>query len=135
MAFVATLTTEAEVTANPTWGDVEREICALDGAVHTLVVLAPPSPLGPPSGDHHLAIGGGLDGGLIVFVTEDNLTFWNLRNPENRGATRVVRMSIGGQEGDYRAAQIVSRDLALRAARRYVEDGQRAGDLEWTIGT
>jgi hypothetical protein len=43
-------------------------------------------------------------------------------------------MNIGGQEGEYREAQFVSRDLALRAARRYVEDGQRAADLAWTRG-
>jgi hypothetical protein len=43
-------------------------------------------------------------------------------------------MNIGGQEGEYCEAQFVSRDLALRAARQYVKDGQSAADLVWSKG-
>jgi hypothetical protein len=39
-------------------------------------------------------------------------------------------MNIGGQEGDYRESQFVSLALALRAARQYFTDGQRAADLD-----
>jgi hypothetical protein len=134
MTFVATLTTDTKTIANPTWADVEREIGALDAKTRTLVMLAPPSPEGAPEGDHHLAVGGGGDGRFIVYTTEDSRNFWNLTDPEKRGAERKVRMNIGGQEGEYREAQFVSRDLALRAARRYVEDGQRGADLVWTKG-
>jgi hypothetical protein len=132
MSFVATLTTDTKTITTPTWADVEREIVALDARTQTLVMLAPPPPKGAPEGDHHLAVGGGGDGRFIVYTTEDNLNFWNLTEPEKRGAERKVRMNIGGQEGEYREAQFVSRELALRAARRYVEDGQRAPDLTWT---
>ena len=134
MSFVATLTTDTKTITSPTWADVEREINALDARTQTVVTLAPPPPRGAPEGDHHLAVGGGGDGRFIVYTTEDNLNFWNLANPEKRDAERKVRMNIGGQEGEYREAQFVSRDLALRAARRYVEDGQRAADLVWTKG-
>jgi len=133
MSFVATLTTDTKTITSPTWADVEREIGALDARTRTLVMLAPPPPKGAPEGEHHLAVGGG-DGRFIVYTTEDNLNFWNLTDPEKRGAERKVLMNIGGQEGEYREAQFVSRDLALRAARRYVEDGQRAADLVWTKG-
>ena len=132
MSFVATLTTDTKTITSPTWADVEREIGALDAQRQTLVMLAPPPPKGAPEGDHHLAVGGGGDGRFIVYATEDNLNFWNLTDPEKRDAERKVRMNIGGQEGEYREAQFVSRDLALRAARRYVEDGQRTADLVWT---
>jgi hypothetical protein len=43
-------------------------------------------------------------------------------------------MNIGGQEGEYYAALLVSRDLALRATRQYFEDGERAADLTGTKG-
>jgi hypothetical protein len=132
MSFVVTLTTDTKTVTTPTWADVEREICALDARAQTLVILAPPPPKGAPEGDHHMAIGGGSADHFIVYMTEDNLSFWNLVNPEKRGAEGKVQMNIGGQVGDYREAQFVSRDLALRAARQYVEDGRRAADLAWT---
>lgn len=134
MSFVATLTTDIKTITDPTWSDVEREIGALDARTQTLVMLAPPPPLGMPEGEHHLAIGGGGEGRFIVYATEDNLNFWNLTDPDRSGVERKVRMNIGGQEGEYREAQLVSHDLALRAARRYIADGQRAEDLVWTKG-
>jgi hypothetical protein len=82
-------------------------------------------------GHHHLAVGGGGNRRLLVCATEDNLSFWNLTDPGKRGVERKVRMNIGDQEGEYRESQFVSRDVALRAARRYVEDGHRAADLTW----
>jgi hypothetical protein len=126
---VATLTTDTKTIANPTWVDVEREIIAVDGRQQTLVMLSPVT----PDGDHHMAIGGSGGGGdqFIVYVTEDNLKFWNLTDPNRRGAEHKVRMKIGGQEGEYRAAQLVPREMALSAARRYVEDGGRAPELAW----
>lgn len=133
MSFVATLTTDTKTMENPTWADVEREVGALDARTRTLVMLAPSPPQGAPEGDHHLAVGGG-DGRFIVYTTEDNLDFWNLTAPDTSGTERTVRMTVGGQEGEYREAQFVSQDQALQAARRYFEDGQRAPGLVWTKG-
>lgn len=132
MSFVATLTTDTRTIQNPSWADIEREIRALDACSQTLVMLAPLPPKGAPEGDHHLAVGGGRDGRCIVYATEDNLDFWNLTDPEKRSAEGKVRMTIGGQEGEYVEAQFVPRELALQAARRYAQDGQRAPDLVWT---
>lgn len=98
MTFVAALRTDTKTIMNPAWADVEREIAALDARTQTLVILSPPPPEGAPQGDHHLAIGGGGDGRYIVYVTEDNLTFWNLADAGNRGAAHRIRMNIGGQE-------------------------------------
>ncbi len=131
MNFVATLRTDLGIIRNPAWSDVEREIGALDARDRTLVILAPPPPLGAPEGDHHLAVGGGGEGRFIVYTTEDNLLFWNLADPAKQGDERKVRMNIGGQEGEYRDAQFVSRELALRAARHYLEIGERAAGLVW----
>jgi hypothetical protein len=131
MSFVVTLTTDTKTVTNPTWADVEREIRALDARTHTLVILAPAPREGAREGDHHLAVGGGGDGRLLVYTTQDNLSFWDLTDPGKRGADRKVRMNIGGQEGEYRESQFVSREGALQAARQDVEDGQRAADLTW----
>ena len=132
MSFVAALTTDTKTITSPTWADVEREIDALDARTQTLVMIAPAPPMGAPDGEHHLAVGGGGNGRFIVYMTADNLEFWNLTDPETRGREGKVRMNVGGQEGEYREDEFVSRDLATRAARRYFETGQRAADLAWT---
>jgi hypothetical protein len=134
MSFVTRLTTETGSTENPTWEDVEGAILALDADTRTEVMLAPTAPQGPPEGDHHMGIGGGKDGMCIVYMTEDNLQFWNLEDPSKGEETRRVRMLIGGQEGEYRQAQCVPREWALRAAREYVESGRRTADLTWVRG-
>jgi hypothetical protein len=134
MSFVATLTTDTKTITGCTWADVEREIDALDSRTQTLVMLAPLPPKGPPEGDHHLTVGGGGGGRFIVYTTEDNVDFWNLTDPERRGIEQKVVMNIGGQEGEYSEQQFVSKELALHAARQYVENGQRARDLSWAKG-
>jgi len=134
MSFASTLTTDNKMISNATWADVEREISALDARTETLVMLAPSPPKGAPVGERHMAIGGGGGGRFIIYTTEDNLSFWNLIDPKRQGDRRNVHMLIGGQEGDYREEQFVSRDLALQAARQYFQDGKRAMDLTWTEG-
>ena len=134
MTFVATLATDSEEIYRPAWPDVEREIRALDAKERTLLILQPLPPIGAPEGCHHLAVGGGGGGRFIVYTTEDNSSFWNLVDPEVRGSQRRVLMTVGGQEGDFREGQFVSLALALGAARRYFEDGQRAEELVWEEG-
>jgi hypothetical protein len=134
MSFVATLTTDSETIVNPTWEQVEGALGSLDARTVTLVILAPAAPKGPPDGDHHMGIGGGEDGRCIVYVTADNLHFWNLEDTtKSKSETRIL-MLVGGQEGDYRDAQCVPREWALKAAREYFEHGTRATDLPWTQG-
>jgi hypothetical protein len=131
MSFVTTLTTDTGTIEYPSWEEIEKAISALDGKNLTLVMLAPAAPKGPPSGDHHMAIGGGKDGRCVIYITEDNLHFWNLEDASKRGIKRRIEMIVGGQEGDYDEAQCVSREWALKAARAYFERGAPAGDLPW----
>lgn len=131
MSFVTTLTTDVGTIEHPSWGDIEKAIRALDGKNLTLVVLAPAAPKGPPHGEHHMAIGGGKDGRCVVYVTDDNLHFWSLEDAGRSGAGERILMLVGGQEGDYREAQCVSREWALKAAREYFDHGVRASDLPW----
>lgn len=133
MSFVRTLLTDSGIIENPTWDDVERAIKALDARTETLVSLSPPSPLGPPVGEHHMCIGGGKDNQFVVYMTEDNLSFWNLVDHTRDAGSPRVNMLIGGQEGDYSARQCSSREAALLAAREYFNSGGRATGLTWEL--
>ena len=127
MAFVRTLTTDTRTLQNPTWADVEAAIRQLDAKTQTLVILAPRLP--DDTSESHMAIGGGRGDLCVVYVTEDNLRFWNLEDPTKPDGS--VRMVVGGQEGEYRPAQCVSRSWALKAAQTYFETGTRPDDLPW----
>ncbi|MCX8501290.1 MAG: hypothetical protein ORO03_06320, partial [Alphaproteobacteria bacterium] len=69
-----------------------------------------------------------------VYMTEDSLSFANLVDPDNLGADRKIKILVGGQEGEYREEQLVSRALVLCAARQYFENGHRASSLMWIEG-
>lgn len=91
----------------PTEGELQRAVERLDGKLNTIVVVR-------NSTGSHLAIGGGPTE-FVVYATYDDLDFFNLLGDAN--ATGVVLLNAGGQVGDYPAAQIVDRELALRQLR------------------
>lgn len=130
--FVELLTTDTRSIQAPTWKDVEQAILALDAETNTEVMLAPAAPQGPPEGDHHMGIGGGKDGWYVVYMTDDNLHFWSLEDRSKSHAGPPLRMRIGGQDGEYRPAQCVPREWALRAAHEYFKHGHRAPKLNWS---
>ena len=134
MSFVNMITTDAETIESPRWEDVENAILSLDGTAVTEVMLAPAQPKGPPDGDHHMGIGGGKNGMYIVYMTEDNFNFWNLEDTTKSREDKSIIMLIGGQQGDYREAQCVPREWALKAAREYFDHGRRVDGLTWMLG-
>jgi hypothetical protein len=73
-----------------------------------------------------MALGGHAADQLIVYMTEDNLTFWNLVDPQKNGDNEVVLLNIGGQEGDFRRSQLARCEDAIRAAREYYASGTLA---------
>ncbi len=129
MPHVTSLATDSDVIDSPTWDDVLNSLRALDSKEKTIVVLAPASPKGVPEGEEHMSIGGG-SGRYIAYVTSDNVTFWNA---ETAGGldTSVTRLTVGGQEGEYAAAQIVSLDVVTIVARAYFERGERTPSAHW----
>lgn len=131
MSFVTELSTDDGVVNAPTWEDVEQAIRALNGSANTLVGLAPDPPKGPPTGDHHMSIGGGAAGLYIVYATEDNVRFSTLRSATGSSAAKR-RMLVGGQEGEFREEELVSIELAIHAARAYFETGENAPQLTWS---
>ena len=133
MSYVRVMVTDSGTFKDPTWDAVESELRALNATTNTIVMLSPAGPAGTPADERHMAVGGG-DEHLIVYVTEDNLRFWNAVDPSRQTDDTILRITIGGQEGEYRISQCVTRQAALRAARQYVEDGSRTADLAWTTG-
>jgi hypothetical protein len=113
----------AEELGNPTWQDIESAIRRLDGDTCSLLILGLSDPV------PHLAIGGGQDGKYIVYATPDNLTFYNLINPQ--AAPGKSMLVAGGQQGDYANKQCVGLPEVLRAAKTYAESGRLESSLVW----
>jgi hypothetical protein len=105
----------------PSWEAVNEAIRRLDAVTYTLVTIGFPD-------ERHLAVGGGA-GRYVVYATFDNRDFWNLLGVE--GGDQMVLLSAGGQEGDYRAAQIVGLDEALAAARTFLIEQRLESSLRW----
>lgn len=85
--------------------DFVRGLDQLDARVHTLVTVR-------REGEQHLSIGGGA-GQYVVYATFDNERFWSLIRSEP--ATGIVMPNAGGQEGDYPASQVVTKEQARGA--------------------
>lgn len=78
-----------------------------------------------------MMIGGGMAGRVIVYMTNDNLEFWNLEDASKKTIQKPFLMVAGGQEGDYPESQCVPMAWAVEAARTYFESGTRAQGLRW----
>lgn len=111
---------ERELAA-PTLTDVVERLSALDGVSHTLATLY--------RGDGHIACGGSARSGLVVYVTFDNETFWQLVDPCSPQSK--VMVFAGGQAGDYPARHVVSIEAAIRAATTFFEAGGLTPDQIW----
>ena len=110
-----------EKTASPEIADLHRLVKRLDGKEYTIVTLS-------GDGDAHMAIGGGA-GQYVVYATYDNMKFWNLLSAAP--SKNMVLLNVGGQEGDYPSRHVVSIDMALQAARVFLETGQLDHTLIW----
>jgi len=97
---------------NPTDVDLDHAVDRLDAQRYTLLTVC-------GEGESHLMVGGG-GGQYIVYVTFDNWDFWNLLR--STPATGKVMLNAGGQEGDYPARQIVTKEQAVGAARFFLRE-------------
>ena len=101
--------------------DFEHALDRLDAKVHTLITVQ-------REGEQHLAIGGGA-GQYVVYATFDNERFWSLLRAQ--AATGVVMLNAGGQEGDYPASQVVTREQARRAGLAFLGTGELDPSQRW----
>ncbi len=119
---VRSISSDSDSRDEPSLDEVEAAVRALDGATVTMITLE-------ITEEHHMGIGGGKGGQYVVYMTKDNMRFWNLEDP-SRGE-EVVMLVCGGQEGDFQARRCVTLDAALRAARAFASTGEPAPDLPW----
>jgi hypothetical protein len=108
---------------NPSLSDIELAIRAIDGNRRQGIILLGAS-------DAHLAVGGGSGGQFVVYVTFDNERFFCATSNNNGGS--IVRLQVGGQEGEYPSHLIVNLDQALAAAQMFARFGQLDPELRWS---
>lgn len=117
--------TEAEYEGSKLNGELVPDLVGmLDGERHTLLTLS------PEQGDAHMAVGGDSRSGLVVYMTEDNESFLNLR-ARDREAGVEISVVAGGQPGEYDSSIVVTLEEALAAATCYAESGKPSDELQW----
>jgi hypothetical protein len=112
---------QEETFEAPTVAEFDRLLNRLDAQGHTMITLQ-------GDGDTHMTIGGG-DGRYVVYATFDNEVFWNLLQPEQAEGT--ITLNAGGQEGDYPASHVVSRERARQAGVTFLQISELDPALEW----
>lgn len=101
--------------------DLARALERLDARTQTIVTIQ-------GDGEQHLTIGGGA-GQYVVYATFDNDQFWNLLR--SQPASGTILLNAGGQEGDYPAQQIVTKEQALGAGLAFLDVGALDPTQQW----
>jgi len=105
-----------------TWADIARLIKRLDARKFTVVCLK-------ADDNNNLTVGGG-NGQFIVSVTSDGDRFFDLVGPAPSD-TSVVRLNVGGQEGEYSASQVVDENTAVACAMTYLNSRKMDERFAW----
>ena len=101
--------------------DFDRALDRLDARIYTMLTIE-------GSGEQHLTIGGGA-GRYVVYATFGNEEFWNLLC--GKSATGTILLNAGGQEGDFPATQVVSKEQAGAAGRVFLDACQLDPTQQW----
>jgi hypothetical protein len=107
--------------SNPSWSDIQKAINKLNCNIYSIVDICLTDKQG-------LTIGGG-ENHFIVYISEIDGSFLNLYNDTSNNA--LIRIRIGGQEGEYLSMQVVDKMSAVRAAQYYFERHCANPDLLW----
>ena len=109
----------------PNWEDIKAATTCLDGIDYTQVCVGQFGAEVP-----HMCIGGGALGNYQGYATYDNLDFHMLLNPEG-SPDEHFNMVVGGQSVDVPLNECVSLETALRAVKRFAEDGSLDPSVPW----
>ncbi len=110
-------------------GFVEKLVRQLDGNYRNLMPVSQSfydSNDVPP----YLCVGGDASTGLVLFVSYDNESFFELTNPE-REPEPQVEVVAGGSPGDYPGHYVVTIEAAVQATRTFMNDGTLDSSLTW----
>lgn len=118
------------------WAAIERAIQRLDGASYNELTisrcLARDAEDSSQSDCENLSVGGGEDGRVSVIhvATRPNGIVFHMAVQRDRGE-KIETRTIGGQGSDLPSKRWVSKDVALRAVRSFMEHGGMAPDMDW----
>ena len=111
-----------EFIADPQWAPIAKAVSALDGGEKSLVCLE-------GDGNTHMDIAGGGAAGCVVALTYNNEKYYTLINPTAVGDNIPVK--TGGENHGYPAELLVSKEIALQAAKTFAETGTAEPSLHW----
>jgi hypothetical protein len=106
----------------PSWNDIEQSIKALDGHHQSMVTLH-------GQGQCYMQIGGGEHERYVAYVAAKGDQFHYLASDANE--KDVVRLSLGGQEGEYPSNIVTEQTIVLAAARVFSESGLLDPGCKW----
>jgi hypothetical protein len=112
----------AQIVHEPKWPAIQKAIQGLDGIIKTVVCLV-------KIRDCHMDIGGGAGGRCVVAATFDNETFKMAIDPP-RGR-EPISAKVNGQLNEYPAEVLVTKDVALKAAKLFSEKGVLEPSVQW----
>ena len=105
------------VVEGPLLSDLEEAFGRLDGATYTQLYLD-----AEIDGHSWTLIVGGDGSKYVVTAQRDEEDFWYLQRPH--APEGKVLLTTGGQEGEFPADQVVSKEAALAAARAFLATGR-----------
>ncbi|WP_375504185.1 Imm1 family immunity protein [uncultured Jatrophihabitans sp.] len=108
---------------DPSVGELERRIRALDGEHLTIVTLQ--------SETGYFAVGGSAANGLVVFADLGDGDFWSALSPVT-SSTTMVTVVAGGQPGDYEERLMTTVEVAIAAATHFLASQALSPEVEWT---
>jgi hypothetical protein len=118
-------------------GDVTAEsIAELDGILDRLdreaTAAARPCVVELQSAKGSLGIGLGAGYSLLTWIDSSGLPpYFASAGAHETEVGEVVRFMFGSERSEYPKWQVIDRDLARRAAREFLESGERPSCVEW----
>jgi hypothetical protein len=113
------------VLEQPRWEAVEQAIRALNNKERNDLYLTPT----PADPETYLCVGGG-GSRYIVAGSVRSEEFPTILD-HSRSSQPPVRLTVGGQEGEYPAAQVVDLATALNAGRHFYDSGGFSNSEMW----
>ena len=113
---------QASSVDSPTWQEVEKAICRLDGHKYTDMTL------GGIGGDPYIAVGGGAGNYFVFIWTQDERNLILSKCGEMEGRETLI---VGGQAADFPCRQIVELADAVRAVHAYFITGKPDPSMTW----
>ena len=111
-----------EFVADPQLPAIAKAIGSLDGATKSVLCLE-------GERNMHMDIGGGGPQGCVVALTYNNEKFYTLINPATNAD--LVDVKVGAVPRPYPAEMLVSKEVALKAAKTFAETGAAEPSLHW----